>query len=132
MQPRNLTQNDDNFFTNNTHTCIHTHIQSLDFGGQHKQSPLSRFDENSVDIYGIISPEAEYVTMGKNLKARGEVENWLMAVEKRMVESLRILSKESVVDYTQRPRKEWVKDHAGQIIITTSQIYWAKGAEQVR
>jgi dynein heavy chain len=106
-------------------------IKSLDFGGQHKQSPVSKFDENSVDIYGIISPEAEYVTMGKNLKARGEVENWLMAVEKRMVESLRSLSKESVVDYTQRPRKEWVKDHAGQIIITTSQIYWAKGAEQV-
>jgi hypothetical protein len=30
-------------------------------------------DENSVDIYGLVSPEGEYVTMGKNLKARGEV-----------------------------------------------------------
>ena len=47
-----------------------------------------------------------------------------------MVESLRQLSKDSVVDYTTRPRHEWVLDHAGQIIILTSQIYWAKGAEE--
>ena len=105
-------------------------IKSLDFGGQHKSSPVKVPDEASVDIYGIISPESEYVTMGKNLKARGEVENWLMATEKRMVESLRQLSKDSVVDYTQRPRDEWVLHHAGQILILTSQIYWAKGAEQ--
>ena len=105
-------------------------IKGLDFGGQHAQSPLRVLDENSVDIYGIISPEGEYVTMGKNLKARGEVENWLMATERRMVESLRQLSKDSVVDYTTRPRHEWVMDHAGQIIILTSQIYWAKGAEE--
>jgi len=31
------------------------------------------FDDASVDIYGLISPENEYITMGKNLKARGEV-----------------------------------------------------------
>ena len=105
-------------------------IKSLDFGGQHANSPMKNFDENSVDIFGIISPESEYVTMGKNLKARGEVENWLMATERRMVESLRQLSKESVVDYTTRPRHEWVMDHAGQIVILVSHIYWVKGAEE--
>ena len=105
-------------------------IKSLDFGGQHKLSPVRQIDDQSVDIYGIVSPESEYVTMGKNLKARGEVENWLMATEKRMVESLRQLSKDSVVDYTSRPRNEWVMDHAGQVIILTSQIFWAKGAEE--
>lgn len=105
-------------------------IKGLDFGGQHKMSPLKQIDETSVDIYGIISPEGEYVTMGKNLKARGEVENWLMATERRMVESLRQLSKDSVMDYLTRPRHEWVLDHAGQIQILTSQIYWAKGAEE--
>ena len=105
-------------------------IKGLDFGGQHPLSPIKHVDENSVDIYGIISPESEYVTMGKNLKARGEVENWLMATEKRMVESLRQLSKDSVVDYLTRPRHEWVMDHAGQIQILVSQIYWAKGAEE--
>eukprot|EP00960_Hanusia_phi_P070417 767305-Hanusia_phi.AAC.13 len=105
-------------------------IKSLDFGGQHNLSPVKQVDESSVDIYGIISPENEYVTMGKNLKARGEVENWLSFVEKRMVESLRQLSKESVTDYTVKERHEWVLNHAAQIIIMTSQIYWAKGAEE--
>ncbi|KAJ1494153.1 hydrolytic ATP binding site of dynein motor region D1-domain-containing protein [Baffinella frigidus] len=104
-------------------------IKNIDFGGQHKQSPVKIFDENSVDIYGLISPENEYITMGKHLKARGEVENWLMALERRMVESLRALSKESLVDYQNRVRHEWVLDHAGQIIILTSQIEWCKGVE---
>ena len=105
-------------------------IKGLDFGGQHAKSPKKVLDEASVDIYGMISPETEYVTLGNNLKARGEVENWLRATERRMVESLRQLSKASVYDYTTRPRHEWVMDHAGQIIILVSQIYWAKGAEE--
>ena len=72
-------------------------IKGLDYGGQYKLSLVKDIDECSVDIYGNISPESEYITMGKNLKARGEVENWLMATERRMVESLRQLSKDSVV-----------------------------------
>ena len=105
-------------------------IKSLDFGGQHKMSPVKVFDETSVDIYGMVSPETEYVTLGKNLKARGEVENWLSAVEKRMVESLRQLAKDAVIDYNNKPRHHWVMDHAGQNIILCSQIFWCKGSEE--
>ncbi len=104
-------------------------IKSLDFGNQHKMSPVKVFDEASVDIYGMISPESEYVTLGKNLKARGEVENWLSAVEKRMVESLRQLAKDAVIDYNGKERHVWVMDHAGQNIILCSQIFWCKGSE---
>ena len=46
-------------------------IKGLDFGGQHAKSPKKVLDEASVDIYGMISPETEYVTLGNNLKARG-------------------------------------------------------------
>ena len=105
-------------------------IKSLDFGGQHKMSPIKIFDESSVDIYGMISPENEYVTLGKNLKARAEVENWLSAVEKRMVESLRQLAKDAVIDYSNKFRHVWVMDHAGQNIILCSQIFWCKGSEE--
>lgn len=52
-------------------------IKLLDFGGAHPLSPVSIPDEASVDIYGMISSEGEYVTLGKTLKARGEVEAWL-------------------------------------------------------
>ncbi len=92
-------------------------IKSLDFGN----------DPKSTDIYGMSSLEAEYINLGKNLKARGNVESWLSDVEKAMARSLKGLAKVAVVDYEKRLRHEWVMDHAAQIIIMVSQIYWAKG-----
>ncbi|EEY54935.1 dynein heavy chain-like protein [Phytophthora infestans T30-4] len=43
-------------------------------------------------VYG----EAETIAMGKNLKARGPVEQWLAAVEKRLAEQLRRSTKQAV------------------------------------
>jgi dynein heavy chain len=37
----------------------------------------------------MVSSEGERILLGKNLKARGNVENWLTAVEQNMVASLR-------------------------------------------
>jgi dynein heavy chain len=54
-------------------------IRSLDFGE----------DPKSIDIYAMVSSEGERILLGKNLKARGNVENWLTAVEQNMVASLR-------------------------------------------
>ena len=48
-------------------------IQKLEFGDK----------PGSVDIVAMISPEGERVPLGKNLKARGNVEEWLMAVQNR-------------------------------------------------
>ena len=47
-------------------------IKKLDFGGEHPSSPAPK-DENSIDIYGMISSEGEYVSLGQNLKARNQV-----------------------------------------------------------
>lgn len=54
-------------------------IRSLDFGE----------DPKSIDIFAMVSSEGEYIQLGKNLKARGNVENWLTSVEQNMVSSLR-------------------------------------------
>ena len=54
-------------------------IKSLDFGE----------DPKSVDIFAMFSAEGERVPLGKNLKARGNVEQWLTAVEAAMVASLK-------------------------------------------
>jgi dynein heavy chain len=54
-------------------------IRRLDFGE----------DPRSIDIFAMISSEGERVTLGKNLKARGNVENWLTSVEQNMISSLR-------------------------------------------
>lgn len=37
-------------------------------------------EPGSIDIYSMVSPEGEKVPLGKNLKARGYVEDWLSQV----------------------------------------------------
>ena len=92
-------------------------IQKLEFGEPGKAAN---------DIVGMISPEGENVTLGKGLKARGNVEVWLCSVEDAMVKSLHSLTKDSIDDYDQRPRTEWVGRHPSQVIISVSQIMWCR------
>ena len=73
----------------------------------------------SIDIIAMKSPEGERVEMGKNLKARGNVEDWLMAVQDRMQKVLHDALKEACIDYERRPRVEWIVDggHPGQVSV---------------
>ena len=104
-------------------------IKGLDFGGHHPDSPVAQVDPSSLDIYGMISPEGEYVALGKNLKARGEVQDWMAALERRMVEALRVHSKDALNDYLTQPRTKWALCHSGQLIIMVSQLIWCRGVE---
>ena len=92
-------------------------IKSLDFGK----------DPKSVDIFAMMSPEGERVGLGKNLKARGNVEQWLGAVEQAMIVALKKQGKESYLSYPQELRTEWVLKQPAQIVIMVSQIYWSRG-----
>eukprot|EP01029_Cantina_marsupialis_P009144 TRINITY_DN2137_c0_g5_i1.p1 TRINITY_DN2137_c0_g5~~TRINITY_DN2137_c0_g5_i1.p1 ORF type:complete len:3984 (-),score=1416.37 TRINITY_DN2137_c0_g5_i1:203-12154(-) len=94
-------------------------INKLDFGK----------DPKSVDIHGMISGEGERIPLGPHLKARGNVEAWLMAVQNNMISTLRQLIKAGVMDYNNRPRKEWVLAHAGQVVATVAQIMWSRNSE---
>ena len=86
-------------------------------------------EEGSVDLLAMFSAENERVGLGKNLKARGNVEEWLTAVEKRMKETLHILMKAGLVDYDTKPRDEWIHLHPGQIVATVAQMTWARDTE---
>ena len=92
-------------------------IKSLDFGE----------DPKSVDIFAMFSAEGERVPLGKNLKARGNVEQWLTAVEAAMVASLKKQGKESYVSYAKERRTDWVRNQPAQIVIMVAQIYWCRG-----
>jgi len=92
-------------------------IKALDFGS----------DPKSVDIFAMVSPEGETVGLGKNLKARGNVEQWLCAVETAMIDSLRKQSKTSYLSYPKETRTEWVLNQPAQVVIMVSQIYWCRG-----
>ncbi|KAI5075577.1 hypothetical protein GOP47_0009653 [Adiantum capillus-veneris] len=94
-------------------------IRRLDFGD----------DPRSIDIFAMVSSEEEKVSLGKNLKARGNVENWLTSVEQNMISSLRRMSKAAFTDYVKRPRKEWVLKHPAQLVLMISQVYWCHSVE---
>ncbi|XP_017780151.1 PREDICTED: dynein heavy chain 6, axonemal [Nicrophorus vespilloides] len=85
----------------------------------------------TTDIVAMISPEGERVVLSKGLKARGNVEDWLGKVEEAMFASLRKLMKASIYDHISRPRNKWVLDHANQIILTVSQIMWARDVHMI-
>ncbi|XP_060043693.1 dynein axonemal heavy chain 6 [Erinaceus europaeus] len=79
------------------------------------------------DILAMISPEGEKVSLGKGLKARGNVEEWLGKVEEAMFVSLRRLCKAAIADYQGKPRPEWVTaGHPSQVILTISQVMWCR------
>ena len=96
-------------------------LVKLDFGAE----------EGSIDILAMYSGENERVGLGKNLKARGNVEDWLTAVEKRMKESLHLFLKAGLLDYDTKLRDEWIYDHPGQIVATVAQMTWARDTEAV-
>jgi dynein heavy chain len=86
-------------------------------------------DPKSIDIFAMFSGENERVPLGKNLKARGNVEDWLTAVEKNMKSSLHRLMKAGLLDYDTRERKEWIFQHAGQCVASVAQMVWARETE---
>jgi len=58
-------------------------------------------DAGSTDIINMESPQGEVVALPPNIRARGNVEDWLTDVEKGMRESLRQLMKQGVEDYVE-------------------------------
>ena len=64
--------------------------------------------QHSNDIIAMLSPDGERVALGKGLKARGNVENWLGMVEENMMVTLRRLLKASIQDFEVSDKNDWV------------------------
>ncbi|KAG1670781.1 hypothetical protein FOA52_014009, partial [Chlamydomonas sp. UWO 241] len=95
-------------------------IRRLDFGD----------DPKSIDINAMISGEGETVSLGKNCKARGNVEKWLTDVENAMIASLKRLARTGFSSYAEEPRDQWVLGQPAQLVIAVSQIYWCASVEE--
>lgn len=87
-------------------------IQKLQFGEVTTAEGETKYTN---DIYAMIDPVGETVTLGKGLKARGNVELWLGAVEEAMLKSLRQLAKDSIADYVTEDRDKWATKHCSQV-----------------
>ena len=98
-------------------------IKTLEFGdgGIDEETGKKKY---TTDILAMNAPQGEVVTLGKGLKARGNVEGWLGDVEKAMMKNLWSLAKASIEHYPTLPRDDWCQEHCSQIVIMVSQIYW--------
>ncbi|RVE44268.1 hypothetical protein evm_011063 [Chilo suppressalis] len=98
---------------------------------QAKLAKTAKPEDLTTDIIAMLSPEGERINLGKGLKARGNVEDWLGKVEEAMFASVKRCMKHALKDYLSRPRVDWVQLHANQIVLSVSQIMWAKGVHEI-
>ena len=98
-------------------------ISKLDFARTKNELGEEVF---TTDILAMLSPEGERVPLTKGLKARGNVESWLNNVEESMMKSLYRITKAALLDFEQKQRHDWCILHPSQIVLTVSQIMWAK------
>uniref|UniRef100_A0A673Y3P9 Dynein axonemal heavy chain 3 n=1 Tax=Salmo trutta TaxID=8032 RepID=A0A673Y3P9_SALTR len=76
-----------------------------------------------MEITGMISSEKELVPFSTKLYP-GMVEKWLQQVESMMMTSVRDVIHKGVDQYVEVPRKKWVLQWPGQVVICASSIFW--------
>ncbi|XP_008290011.1 dynein heavy chain 3, axonemal [Stegastes partitus] len=101
--------------------CVQPHLKKC-FEGIAKLE----FTEDMA-ITGMISSEKETVTYTEKIypaQAKGMVEKWLLQVENLMLRSVRHVIHQGVIQYAEVPRKKWVLQWPGQVVICASSIFW--------
>lgn len=73
-------------------------------------------------IINIFSKEKESVPLSKPIKARGNVETWLLNLSEEMKSTVYKKLKEGQKVYTDEGRKDWVLQHPGQVVAAVAQI----------
>ncbi|NXH21208.1 DYH3 protein, partial [Bucco capensis] len=82
-----------------------------------------------LEIIGMISSEEEIVPFTDKIypmEAKGMVEKWLLQVEEMMLASVRQVLQDGIKGYVEVPRKTWVLQWPGQVVICVSSIYWTE------
>ncbi|ESO02274.1 hypothetical protein HELRODRAFT_188646 [Helobdella robusta] len=80
-----------------------------------------------LEILEMVSSENESVSFYQKIstaKAKGMVEKWLLQVEEVMVNSVKKVVGEAFDAYASTPRKEWVVEWPGQVVICVGSAYW--------
>eukprot|EP00741_Cyanophora_paradoxa_P012299 tig00000169_g11885.t1 len=78
----------------------------------------------------MFSAEREEIPFVEKVFPKGNVEHWLLEVEKMMKRSIRDVLKRALADYTATPRADFVLKWPGQIVLAGTQTYWTRGVEE--
>uniref|UniRef100_A0A672TR52 Dynein axonemal heavy chain 3 n=1 Tax=Strigops habroptila TaxID=2489341 RepID=A0A672TR52_STRHB len=80
---------------------------------------------DKLEIVGMISSEKEIVPFIDKIYP-GMVEKWLLQVEEMMLASVRQVIEDGIGGYIEVPRKTWVLQWPGQVVICVSSIFWTE------
>ncbi|OCT85694.1 dynein heavy chain 1, axonemal [Xenopus laevis] len=83
-----------------------------------------------LQITHMYSAEGEEVKLCRAIYPTGNVEDWLMEVEKVMKASVREYIERSIKAYPETPRTEWVLNWPGQVTIAGCQTFWTKDVSE--
>ncbi|EGR31445.1 hypothetical protein IMG5_109350, partial [Ichthyophthirius multifiliis] len=85
------------------------------------------------NIHGMYSSENEYVPFISSVNtndARGNVDEWLLWVEERMIKCVHNVTSQAFTDYEQMERNDWVIGRCGMAVLCVNMTYWTYGTEK--
>ncbi|XP_043932324.1 dynein axonemal heavy chain 1 [Protopterus annectens] len=82
--------------------------------------------QKDLQITHMYSAEGEEVQLSSSVYPTGNVEDWLLEVERSMRASVRDNIERSLKAYPQTARTDWVLSWPGQVVIAGCQTFWTK------